>query len=113
MLQYLCLLILYELVCEFPAVCVCLGADRVLEAKEHQLYLVDGGGVEVQVQLELGDSGRHDASLWGMDEVSKDADDLLNVFDGQLELLTALHTHTQRHTHSVTYRSLLSPEKYM
>lgn len=64
--------------------CVCCGcvcADRVLEAEEHQLYLVDGGGVEVQVQLELGDGGGHDAPLWGMDEVSKDADDLLDVFD--------------------------------
>ncbi len=70
-------------------------ADRVLEAKENQLYLVNGGGVEVQIQLELGDGGRHDAPLWGMDEVSKDADDLLNVFDGQLELFTALHTHTE------------------
>lgn len=69
-------------------------ADRVLEAEEHQLYLVDGGGVEVQVQLELGDGGRHDAPLRGMDEVSEDADDLLDVFGGQLELFTALKTHT-------------------
>lgn len=67
-------------------------ADRVLEAKEHQLDLIDGGGVEVQVQLELGDGGRHDPPLWGMDEVSKDADDLLDVVDRQLELLTALYT---------------------
>lgn len=73
---------------EFPAAAC---ADRVLEAKEHQLYLVDGGGVEVQVQLEFGDGGRHDASLRGMDEVPKDADDLLDVFEGQLELLTSLN----------------------
>ena len=59
-------------------------AYRVLEAKEHQLDLVDGGGVEVQVQLELGDGGRHDTPLWGMDEVSKDAYDPLYVFHGQL-----------------------------
>lgn len=73
-------------------------ADRVLEAKENQLDLVDGRGVEVQVQLQFGDGGRHDAPLRGMDEVTKDADDLLNVFDGQLELLAALYTHlyTQR-----------------
>lgn len=83
--------------CVSCCVSACECADRVLEAKEHQLYLVDGGGVEVQVQLELGDGGCHDAPLWGMDEVSKDADDLLNVLDRQLELLTALeiHTHTQ------------------
>lgn len=68
--------------------------DRVLETKEHQLYLVNGSGVEVQVELELGDGGRHDAPLWGMDEVSKDADDLLDVLDRQLELLAALYTHT-------------------
>ncbi len=74
-------------------VCVCVRADRVLESKEYQLYLIDGGGVEVQVQLEFGDGGRHDAPLRGMDEVSKDADDLLNVIDGQLELFTALYTH--------------------
>lgn len=73
-------------------------ADRVLEAKENQLDLVDGRGVEVQVQLQFGDGGRHNAPLRGMDEVSKDADDLLNVFDGQLELFAALYTHlyTQR-----------------
>lgn len=77
-------------------------ADRVLEAEEHQLYLVDGGGVEVQVQLELRDGGRHDTPLRGMDEVSEDADDLLDVFGGQLELFTALKTHTQ---HIYTHKS--------
>lgn len=70
--------------------CLSVCADRVLEAKENQLDLVDGGGVEVQVQLQLGDGGRHNTPLRGMDEVSKDADDLLNVFDGQLELFAAL-----------------------
>lgn len=78
-------------------------AHRVLEAKEHQLYLVDEGGVEVQVQLELGDGGRHDAPLRGMDEVSKDADDLLDVCDGQLELFTALHIHIHIHIHTNIY----------
>lgn len=77
-------------------VCVCVwvqvSADRVLETKQHQLNLVDGCGVKVEVQLELGDGGRHDAPLRGMDEVSKDADDLLDVIDGQLEILATLHT---------------------
>lgn len=79
------------LTCTNVCVCLCVCADRVLEAEEHQLYLVDGGGVEVQVQLELGDGSRHDAPLRGMDEVSKDTNDLLDVIDGELELLTALH----------------------
>lgn len=70
--------------------------DRVLEAKEHQLDLVDGGGIKVQIQLEFGDGGRHDSPLGGMDEVSKDADDLLDVFDRQLQLLAALNTHIRR-----------------
>lgn len=76
---------------------ICVNTDRVLEAKEHQLYLVDGSGVKVQIQLKLGDGGRHDTPLGGMDEVSKDADDLLDVLNRQLELLTALHI--QSHTH--------------
>ena len=79
---------------------MCLNTDRVLEAKEHQLYLVDGGGVEVQIQFELGDGVRHDAPLRGMDEVSKDADDLLDVFDRQLELLTSLHIHIYKEIQS-------------
>ena len=65
-------------------------ADRVLEAKQHQLDLVDGGGVKVEVQLKLGDGSRHDAPLRRMNEVPKDADYLLNMFNRQLELFTAL-----------------------
>lgn len=59
----------------------CLFSDRVLEPEQHELNLVDGGRVKVQVQLQLGDGGRHDAPLWGMDEVSQDADDLLDVLE--------------------------------
>ena len=95
----------------FMFVCVCVGVGvcvsartyRVLEAKQHQLYLVDGGGVEVKVQLELGDGGCHDAALWRVDEVSQDADDLLDVVHGKLELFTALHTHTYARTHACTH----------
>lgn len=73
-------------------------SDRVLEAKQHQLDLVDVGGVKVQVQLELGDGGGHHTPLWGVDEVSQDADDLLDVLEGELKSLAALHTHTHTHT---------------
>lgn len=78
-------------VCVDFSVCVC--ADRVLKAKQHQLDLVDGVGVEVEVQFELGDGGGHDAPLRRMNEVPQDADDLLDVFNRELELLTALFTH--------------------
>lgn len=67
-------------------------ADRVLEAEQHQLDLVDVGGVKVQVQLELGDGGGHHAPLWRVDEVAEDADDLLDVLHGELQLLAALQT---------------------
>lgn len=67
-------------------------ADRVLEAKQHQLDLIDGGGVKVQVQLEFGDGGRHDPPLRWVDEVPKDADDLLDVVGRELQLLAALLT---------------------
>lgn len=56
-------------------------SDRVLEPEKHELNLVDVGGVKVQVQLQLGDGGCHDTPLWGMDEVSQDADDLLDVLE--------------------------------
>lgn len=71
--------------------------DRVLETKQDQLDLVDVGGVKVQVQLELGDGGGHHASLWRMDEVAEDADDLLDVLHRELELLAALQAHTDTH----------------
>lgn len=67
-------------------------SDRVLEAKQDQLDLVDGGRVKVQVQLEFGDGGCHDTSLRRVDEVPKDADDLLDVVGRELQLLTALVT---------------------
>ena len=82
----MCVLAISLLVCICVHVCVCLRvcvcAHRVLEPKQHQLYLVDGGGVKVQVQFEFGDGGCHDASLGGMDEVSQDTDDLFDVVYG-------------------------------
>lgn len=80
---------------------MCVSADRVLEAEQHQLDLVDGGGVEVEVQFELGNGGRHDPSLRRMDEVPKDADDLFYVFNRQLELLAALFKNMRLHLKSL------------
>lgn len=62
----------------------------VLETEQNKLDLVDGGAVEVQIQFELGDGGSHDPALGGADKVPQDADDLLDMIYGQLQLLCAL-----------------------
>lgn len=70
----------------------CAGSDRVLKAKKHQLDLVDGVRVEVQIQFEFGDGGRHDASFRRVNKVPQDADDLLDVLHREQQLLAALES---------------------
>lgn len=68
----------------------CLNTHSILESKQHNLQLADGGAVKVQLQLELRQRAGDDLPVRHADEISQTDHESGDVLRLQLHLLGAL-----------------------
>lgn len=72
------------------SVIFCLNTHSILESKQHNLQLADGGAVKVQLQLELGQRAGDDLPVRHANEISQTDHKSGDVLRLQLHLLGAL-----------------------